>query len=446
MSEWENLVTGLRIPTASRAVVQCARCPDAPVLASPDPLINTDKCVRCQHRRLPEPHPEEHLCAVCRRECPRCGGPTAAGGPCRSCKSQCRTCGRPISQGPAPEVRREFADPEPEQPTPARPLITPGQADPTPADDAEYPQVVRDHLKALQVISPDAAERARAAAKSMYGPNAAQRRDEVMAASAAWIAATAAHNDAVTAYLAANPPPEAPAVPRRTPPPTRGKRPIHRERVYAPRSTRQGQCDACLSATDKAADPLRVVLAALPARVVRACTDGRIPQQVVATIRDELLHHTALQLTERAQGRWDRRLSHTRVQRKENDSGTPAEQILAALVTPGPCAARCNDGWEWDGNMRCVHCPPPAVPAPEPEPDEDSETPDRTPSGPAERTPAQAVTWRPAHNECDGRDGSCGVVVAPPYTRCPSCSRWPTCRCGTRYDPHRGCRTCGPAS
>lgn len=431
----------LRNPSASRAVVQCGRCPDAPVLNTTDPLADTDKCVRCQHRRLPEPHPDDHLCLVCRQECPRCRKPTSSKEGCRECQGKCRTCGGPVQPTQPRAPRYEFAQPEP----PAQPaVITPGSsADDSDEDtgEADFPAPIRHHLAALREISPPAAEAARAAARNLYGPDASQRRNDMMAAYAAWHAATEPHNDAVAAHLAANPPPE-PAPVRPPAPRRRGKRPVHRERVFVPRSTEEGQCADCLGAKENTGDPLRMVLAALPARVVRACPDGLVPQQVIATIRQELHHHPPQHLVERVAGRWTRRLAHTRIQRTEEDADSlPADRILTDLVAPGPCAARCNDGWQWDTDLRCPHCPPPPRPAPK-EPADDTDHQDAVPIGPAQRTPAEAVTWRPPSTECDGRAGMCGVPVSPPYTTCPSCSGWPTCRCGTRYDPDRGCRTC----
>ena len=58
-------------------LVRCEVCPGRPVLPTVGE-INTGKCIRCQgrDRLLPVPHPEDHLCAVCRRECPDCGAPS----------------------------------------------------------------------------------------------------------------------------------------------------------------------------------------------------------------------------------------------------------------------------------------------------------------------------------------------------------------------------------
>jgi hypothetical protein len=58
-------------------LVRCDACPDRPVLPTVGE-INTSRCIRCQgkDRTLPTPHPEGHLCAVCRRECPDCGALT----------------------------------------------------------------------------------------------------------------------------------------------------------------------------------------------------------------------------------------------------------------------------------------------------------------------------------------------------------------------------------
>lgn len=96
-------------------------------------VADTDarKCVRCQgeHRWLPEPHPVDHLCKVCRTECPGCGAPTGmpGAGLCRACRRVCRICQAQLpppepqtppqpAQGPAdgpgrPRERHRFTSP-----------------------------------------------------------------------------------------------------------------------------------------------------------------------------------------------------------------------------------------------------------------------------------------------------------------------------------------------
>ncbi|MGI5340729.1 hypothetical protein ACQEVS_26700 [Streptomyces sp. CA-181903] len=85
------------------AFVCCDLCPGRPVLPTPNDEVNPAKCIRCQgdYRWLPVPHPEDHLCDVCRRECPDCQAPSATGGRCLTCQGRCRTC-----QGSLPE--RDF--------------------------------------------------------------------------------------------------------------------------------------------------------------------------------------------------------------------------------------------------------------------------------------------------------------------------------------------------
>ncbi|WP_244409929.1 hypothetical protein [Streptomyces albofaciens] len=73
-----------------------------PVLSTHREETDTRRCVRCQgeHRWLALPHPEDHLCAVCRRECPGCQAPTSDGERCRACRDRCRTCAGPLPQRP----------------------------------------------------------------------------------------------------------------------------------------------------------------------------------------------------------------------------------------------------------------------------------------------------------------------------------------------------------
>lgn len=80
-------------------VVRCPTCPDHPALDAPAD-VDVRKCVRCQgdHRWLPLPHPTDHLCEVCRSECPRCDAPAGPGrgGLCVACQGICRECGAPL--------------------------------------------------------------------------------------------------------------------------------------------------------------------------------------------------------------------------------------------------------------------------------------------------------------------------------------------------------------
>ncbi|MCC3772676.1 hypothetical protein K6I34_006451 [Streptomyces sp. UNOC14_S4] len=84
----------------SREAVRCDLCPGRPVLPTPNPEVNPARCIRCQgeYRWLPVPHPDDHLCDVCRRECPDCQAPSPRGGRCLTCQGICRTC-----RGPLPE-------------------------------------------------------------------------------------------------------------------------------------------------------------------------------------------------------------------------------------------------------------------------------------------------------------------------------------------------------
>ncbi|MGW2255153.1 hypothetical protein ACWCXH_33950 [Kitasatospora sp. NPDC001660] len=97
----------------------CETCPSAPVIEVykiTDPAgslgeTRTDRCLRCQERRLPLPHPTDHLCGVCRTECVVCRAPVGSssptkagdservrGGLCRRCRGLCRTCDAPTTQ------------------------------------------------------------------------------------------------------------------------------------------------------------------------------------------------------------------------------------------------------------------------------------------------------------------------------------------------------------
>ncbi|MFP8906563.1 hypothetical protein [Streptomyces atacamensis] len=329
--------------TEEHVAVRCGTCPGMPLLPTPCD-IDTGKCLRCQDRSrpLPVPHPEDHLCDVCRRECPGCGAPSAQGGRCRACRGLCRTCHAPL---------------------PARPGDTAVRGESGPR-------------------SPDGAGRP-------------------------------------------------------------GERAPRRERVYFPRSRLDGQCDTCRNAPDSA-DPVRAVLAALPDKVIRAC-GGTAPPAVVDTIRAELRYHTVAQLAARVDRRWwggwaSRPLSRDADERQD---GHRPDHVAVWLLAPGGCPARCDDGWT-PGNpdLPCPLCAGRRGAGPRPSAEEGGgrEAPAATP---ADRTPTEAVTHRPMP-ECEGRDGSCGVPVAAPYTMCPSCLGWPRCACGRRYDPLRAaaCTAC----
>jgi hypothetical protein len=93
-----------RGPSADRPLVRCHQCPGQPVLPTHNSEIDTRRCVRCQGERrwLPQPHPDNHLCEVCERECPRCQALTPqADRLCRSCQGLCRTCNGPLPERPA---------------------------------------------------------------------------------------------------------------------------------------------------------------------------------------------------------------------------------------------------------------------------------------------------------------------------------------------------------
>lgn len=80
------------------ALIRCASCPGRPILPTYHEETDTRRCIRCQYRRLPSPHPEHHLCIVCARECPSCQAPTPDGQRCRACRGICRTCSTPLPE------------------------------------------------------------------------------------------------------------------------------------------------------------------------------------------------------------------------------------------------------------------------------------------------------------------------------------------------------------
>ncbi|SEQ96174.1 hypothetical protein [Streptomyces radiopugnans] len=314
--------------------VHCPVCPGMPVLPVPGE-VDHRRCIRCQgkERLLPEPHPEDHLCDVCRRECPTCNAPSPSGGLCRRCRGLCRTC---------------------EQALPARP-------------DAD---VVRKESRSRK---PD-------------------------------------------------------------------KRAPQWERVYFNRSWQSDQCDACQNAA-KSPDAVRAVLAALPGKVMRAC-GGSAPATVVDTIRAELRHHTPAQLADRVERRWFGGWASRPLHKEadEHQDGYRPDHVAVWLLAPSGCPARCDDGWvPGDPDRPCPACRTTRARPPRPvEADEGAPA-----AVPADRTIAEAVTYRPMR-ECEGRGGTCGVPVADSYTLCPSCADWPRCACGRRYDPERAatCSAC----
>ncbi|MFE9007440.1 hypothetical protein ACFYOY_35875 [Streptomyces sp. NPDC007875] len=337
---------------SNQPIVRCDQCPGRPILATHREDTDTRKCVRCQgdHRWLAPPHPEDHLCEVCRRECPVCQAATdeEEGGICRACQGRCRTCSAPL---------------------PARP----------------------------------------ASAETITRVEAGQRKDQ------------------------------------------------HRRwaRTYYPRAW--DQCDTC-QRTAPAADPVRAVLTALPAKLLRACGGG-VPPAVLQTTRDELLRQPAARLTARIERRWWTTWANRPLERKADagEDGYRPDDVAVWLLAPTPCAGRCEDGWypappdrPAEDDQPCSVCRggwllPGRGPSPH-NPDNDQSGDDQThaSSAAADRTPAQAVVYRPPHRECEGRGGTCGRPVADPYTQCPTCLGWPGCGCGAPYDPTKGdaCRTC----
>ncbi|MDI6413148.1 hypothetical protein QLX52_30540 [Streptomyces albus] len=335
-------------PDRNRPVVRCGTCPGAPVLATHNPQHKDYLCVRCQDhegkgRALEVPHPPDHLCAVCRLECPSCQAPTPDGQPCRSCRRICRTCSTPLPELPAP-----------------RPTVIEPQ---------------------------DRKDRRRRWKQHFYD------------------------------------------------------RPALRE-----------QCDSCRQAAD-AHDPVGTVLAALPEKVVRAC-HGRIPATVIDTVRTELNTRTPHQLTARIERRWWKNWAHQRLHRDPDDmhEGWTPDNIALWLVTPTPCAGRCEDGWHPahdpdQDDTPCPTCQGGRLLANRTSYDDDTDDGNtERASTAADRSLTEAVTYRATTRECTGRDGACGVPVAAPYDQCPACAGWPYCpTCQhRRYNPDQAtaCQVC----
>ncbi|GLV79927.1 hypothetical protein Shyhy02_79270 [Streptomyces hygroscopicus subsp. hygroscopicus] len=151
------------------------------------------------------------------------------------------------------------------------------------------------------------------------------------------------------------------------------------------------------------------------------------------------------------------RLARDSVGQRGDRDDDPLGDVAVWLLAPTLCAGRCEDGW---------HPAPPERPAEDDQPcsfcrggwllprrgssphngdnDQYGDEQGQVQSRAADRTPAQAVVYRPPHRECEGRGGTCGRPVADPYAQCPTCLGWPRCGCGALYDPNEGdaCRTC----
>ncbi|MEU7179900.1 MULTISPECIES: hypothetical protein [Streptomyces] len=333
-----------------RAIVVCDRCPGQPVLPTHDQDTDTRRCVRCQgkDRWLPEPHPDDHLCKVCKRECPGCRAATSRGGLCRACKGLCSTCGAPVPERP-------------------------------------------DYAESIKHVKPE------------------DRKD-------------------------------------------------HRHkwsRTYFPQSWNWNRCGDCQEAASSksAVGPVRRVLAALPEPVLRAC-GGSVPPTTVDIIQHELQWLTPAQLAARIERRWWRRWAASPLHRTPGpgQGAYQPDDVATWLVAPTECAGRCEDGWllapperpDLDDTPCRICRGGRLLTAPHEhhavQDDEDTEQ-----RSAADRTPAEAVSYRPPMAECTGKGGACGLPVAPPHTQCPSCLNWPWCSCRQcRYDPSRAtaCRTC----
>ncbi|MFI9240814.1 hypothetical protein [Streptomyces sp. NPDC053079] len=185
-------------------------------------------------------------------------------------------------------------------------------------------------------------------------------------------------------------------------------------------------------------DPIRAVLAAIPDKLLRAC-GGVIPRSAMEMIHDELSYRTTRQITARIERRWWNSWASRPLQRAtdEKQEGYGPDDVVLWLLAPTPCSARCEDGFSADNpDWPCPACKDSTHAA------VDEAEPDPAPA--TDRTPAEAIAYRPPMAECVGKGGTCGVPVAPPHTQCPSCLGWPRCACGRPYDPDHGegCRLC----
>ncbi|OEV11348.1 hypothetical protein [Streptomyces nanshensis] len=234
------------------------------------------------------------------------------------------------------------------------------------------------------------------------------------------------------------------------------------ERVVYPDAGTRGLCGRCRTA-HTSSDPLTVVLAAVPEKLLRAC-GGQVPARAMEQMRWELQDRTGVQLVERIERRWWGKWAHLPLEKKATDrqEGYGPDDVLGWLVVPTECQGRCEDGFiPDDPNRPCPVCRPTRTrfdhgEAPragrrgdrgedDAEPGPSGDVDERAGSGPWERRYAEAVDYRPPMRECTGRDGACGVPVAEPYEQCPACAGWPWCGCGRRrFDPARAacCPVC----
>lgn len=226
------------------------------------------------------------------------------------------------------------------------------------------------------------------------------------------------------------------------------------ERVVYPDAAVRGLCGRCRTA-HSSSDPLTVVLAAVPEKLLRAC-GGQLPSRAMEALKWELQDRTGVQLAERIERRWWAKWAHLPLEKKPTDykDGYGPDDVLGWLVAPTECQGRCEDGFVPDNPDRlCPVCRPTRTrfdhgetPSGRSDDAESRELDDgeRAGPGPWERPYEEAVEHRPPMRECTGRDGACGLPVAEPYEQCPACAGWPWCRCGRRrFDPARA--ACCPA-
>ncbi|WP_153449422.1 hypothetical protein [Streptomyces smaragdinus] len=408
----------IRRPGDDRPLVCCPVCDHHPVLPSRDEALDFRKCVRCQgeNRWLALPHPDDHLCAVCRRECPDCRATTDHEGRlCRSCRGDCRTCGEPMTdrdlEGLPDEVLR------------------------VPAESR------RDQLRRFdKIYFPIPAGRTRCA-RCRTALDSTDPVRQVLAALP----------QKVVLACGGNLPPTTIAAIRReltTRTPLQLIQRIERRwwGGWADRPLRHRPAD---DYDEDAYGPDDVALWLLAAT---ACTNRCEDGWLYAT-------HPAAQDTPCPACRAGRDLPHRRRRREEagdDTDGAPAARSLQAAVDWRPPIAECpgRDGAcgspVADGYTQCPECldwpPCPACarrrvppthsgpcracerlaaemtppPPREPRPDTDEDfVPEDT--SPAARTVTQAVHWRPPQYECPGMDGICGRPVTTENALCDTC-------------------------
>ncbi|MCF3143760.1 hypothetical protein [Streptomyces platensis] len=133
----------------------------------------------------------------------------------------------------------------------------------------------------------------------------------------------------------------------------------------------------------------------------------------------------------------------------DRTEGYRPDDVALWLLIPTPCSGQCEDGWRLADrpdrdDEPCTVCRGGRLLVPHLEADGAAE--EKESASAADRTPGEAVAYRPPMAECTGNDGACGLPVRPPHTLCPACLDWPWCACRRRrYNPEKAaCSSCVP--